>query len=203
MDANDNLAKAAKEGFYMMRPELLDQSNSALLLIDVQERLFPHIHEKQEMLLRIDLLLTAAHLLNIPVLATEQYPKGLGKTIPKIQHLIPDVQPLEKMDFSCLPAPGFKDRLAALQRRQIVVTGIETHVCVTQTVLDLLAHGDEVFVVSDATGSRRRQDAETALRRLDKSGAVILSAESVVFEWLRRAGTEPFKALQPKLKALV
>jgi nicotinamidase-related amidase len=187
----------------MMKPGLLDQNNSVLLLIDVQERLFPHIHAKQEMLLRIDLLLSAANLLKVPVLATEQYPKGLGKTILKIQHLIPDIQPLEKMDFSCLPAPGFKDRLAALERRQIVVTGIETHVCVTQTVLDLVAHGDEVFVVADATGSRRQQDAETALRRLEKRGAVILPAESVVFEWLRRAGTEPFKALQPKLKSLV
>jgi nicotinamidase-related amidase len=185
-----------------MKPELLEQDRSALLLIDIQERLFPSIHERQKMLERIELLLFAASLLKVPVLATEQYPKGLGKTIENIHRIIPDLQPLEKVDFSCLPAPGFKDRLASLQRRQIIVTGIETHICVAQTALDLIAQGEEVFVVADATGSRRPLDAETALRRLDRSGAVIITAESVVFEWLRRAGTEVFKALQPRLKAL-
>jgi nicotinamidase-related amidase len=186
-----------------MKSEMLEKDRSALLLIDVQDRLFPHIHECGNMLVRIDLLLSAANLMKIPVLATEQYPKGLGKTIDKISNAFPNLQPLEKVDFSCLPAPGFKNRLAALQRRQIVLTGIETHVCVTQTALDLIAHGEEVFVVADATGSRRLLDAETALRRLDRAGARIVTAESVVFEWLRRAGTDEFKALQPNLKALV
>jgi nicotinamidase-related amidase len=185
-----------------MKSEMLEKDGSALLLIDVQDRLFPHIHESQSMLVRIDLLLSAANLMKIPVLATEQYPKGLGKTISKISQAHPNLQPLEKMDFSCLPAPGFKDRLSALQRRQIVLTGIETHVCVTQTALDLIAHGEEVFVVADATGSRRALDADTALRRLDRAGATIITSESVVFEWLRRAGTDEFKALQPNLKAL-
>jgi nicotinamidase-related amidase len=185
-----------------MKSEMLEKDRSTLLVIDVQDRLFPHIHERQSMLVRIDLLISAAKLMNIPVLATEQYPKGLGKTIAEISRVIPDVQPLEKVDFSCLPAPGFKDRLASLQRRQVILTGIETHVCVTQTALDLIAHGEEVFVVADATGSRRALDAETALRRLDHAGAVIMTAESVVFEWLRRAGTDVFKALQPNLKAL-
>jgi nicotinamidase-related amidase len=185
-----------------MKSELLEKDRSALLLIDVQDRLFPHIHEHQSMLARIELLLSAASLMKIPVLATEQYPKGLGKTIAKISCAIPDLQPLEKVDFSCLAAPGFKDRLAALQRRQIVLIGIETHVCVMQTALDLIAHGEEVIVVADATGSRRALDAEIALRRLDHAGAVVMTAESVVFEWLRRAGTDAFKALQPNLKAL-
>jgi nicotinamidase-related amidase len=185
-----------------MKSELLAQDKSALLLIDVQERLFPHIHNHQDMLVRIDLLLSAAKLLNVPVLATEQYPRGLGKTIEEIRRTMPDLQPLEKVDFSCMPAPGFEDRLVSLQRRQIIVTGIETHICVTQTALDLIAHGEEVFIVADATGSRRPLDAETALRRLDRCGATIITAESVVFEWLRRAGTEAFKALQPKLKDL-
>jgi nicotinamidase-related amidase len=185
-----------------MKSEMLEKDKSALLLIDVQDRLFPHIHECQNMLVRIDLLLSAANLMKVPVLATEQYPKGLGKTISKISQTYPSLRPLEKVDFSCLPAPGFKDSLAALQRRQIVLTGIETHVCVTQTALDLIEHGEEVFVVADATGSRRALDAETALRRLERAGATILTAESVVFEWLRRAGTDEFKALQPNLKAL-
>jgi nicotinamidase-related amidase len=185
-----------------MQPELLDRNRSALLLIDIQERLFPHIYGRQLMLSRIDLLLFAASLMQIPVLATEQYPKGLGSTIEKIRRTLPQWDPLTKSDFSCLPAPGFTDRLASLQRNQIVVTGIETHVCVAQTVLDLISHGEKVFVVADATGSRRPMDAEAALRRLDRSGAIVTTAESVVFEWLRRAGTEEFKAIQPRLKAL-
>jgi nicotinamidase-related amidase len=185
-----------------MKSEMLEKDRSALLLIDVQDRLFPHIHERQSMLARIDLLISAANLMKIPVLATEQYPKGLGKTIEQISRAIPNLQPLEKLDFSCLAATGFKDRLAAIRRPQVVLTGIETHVCVTQTALDLIAHGEEVFIVADATGSRRALDAEIALRRLDHAGAIIMTAESVVFEWLRRAGTDVFKALQPNLKAL-
>ena len=106
------------------------------------------------------------------------------------------------MDFSCVPAPGFCDRLSALHRDQIVLTGIETHVCVAQTALDLSAQGEHVFVVADATASRRPLDAQTALQRLERNGLTIVTAESVVFEWLRRAGTEEFKALQSKLKAL-
>jgi nicotinamidase-related amidase len=185
-----------------MISKMLEKDHSALLLIDVQERLYPSIHERQKMLERIDLLLSAASLLAVPILATEQYPKGLGKTLEQIVGAIPGLNPLEKVDFSCLAAPGFKDRLASLQRRQLILTGIETHICVAQTALDLIAHGEHVFVVADATGSRRPLDAEIALRRLDKSGAIITTAEAVVFEWLRRAGTDAFKTLQPKLKAL-
>lgn len=186
-------------------PELLDRKHSVLVVIDVQERLYPSIHEHERMLGRIDLLLTAANLMKIPVILTEQYPKGLGSTIEAIRRLVPNVEPLSKMDFSCLPALGFKERLAALHkehREQIVLTGIETHICVTQTALDLAAQGERVMVVADATSSRRPMDAHTALQRMSQNGLTIATAESVVFEWLRRAGTEEFKALQSKLKPL-
>jgi isochorismate hydrolase len=154
------------------------------------------------MLARIELLVAAAKLLDIPIVATEQYPKGLGKTLPEITSMMPDIKPLEKIDFSCIPAPGFQEQLAAHQRQQIIVTGSEAHICVAQTVIDLLNSGKEVVVVADAVGSRRPLDVETALRRLDNCGAVVATAESVVFEWLRRAGSEPFKALQSKIKNL-
>jgi nicotinamidase-related amidase len=186
-----------------MRPELLDRNRSALLLIDVQERLFPHVFEHQRVLARMDLLLFAANLLKIPMLLTEQYPKGLGNTIEEIRKSLPEVKPLVKVDFSCVPAPGFRDRLMSLHRDQIVLAGIETHVCVAQTALDLASRGENVFVVADATASRRPLDAQIALQRLDQSGLIITTAEAVVFEWLRRAGTEEFRAVQPKLKALV
>jgi nicotinamidase-related amidase len=187
----------------MIKPELLDKDKSLLLLIDIQEKLYPSIHEREKMLARIDLLASAATLMHIPVMATEQYPKGLGKTLPEITGIISGVQPIEKIDFSCFPAPGFQDQLAAYQRKQIIVTGIEAHICVAQTALDLLNNGFEVVLVADGVGSRRPLDSEIALRRLVHSGAVVTTAESVVFEWLRRAGSEPFKALQSRIKNLV
>jgi len=185
-----------------MKPELLDRNRSVLVLIDIQERLFPHVHEHERMLTRVDLLLAAAKLLKVPLLLTEQYPKGLGGTVEQIRKILPAVQPLEKMDFSCVPAEGFMERLSALHRDQIVLAGIETHICVTQTALDLASQGESVYVVSDATSSRRPLDAKIALKRLNQAGLSLVTAESVIFEWLRRAGTEEFKAIQSKLKAL-
>jgi nicotinamidase-related amidase len=185
-----------------MKSELLDRNRSALVLIDFQERLFPNVYEHQRVLARIDLLLFAAKLLQIPLVLTEQYPRGLGGTIDEIRKAFPQVQPLEKMSFSCVAAPGFTDQLFSLQRDQIVLAGIETHICVAQTALDLASRGENVFVVGDATASRRPLDAQIALQRLDRSGLTITTSEAVVFEWLRKAGTEEFRSIQPKLKAL-
>lgn len=186
-----------------MKPELLDKNRSALVLIDFQEKLFPYVYEYQRVLARVDLLLSAANLLQIPMLLTEQYPKGLGGTIEAIRKHLPQNPALEKMEFSCLSAPGFRERLSALQRDQIVLAGIETHICLAQTALELASSGGNVFVVADAASSRRPLDAQIALQRLERSGLTVTTAEAVVFEWLRRAGTEEFKAIQPKLKALV
>ena len=185
-----------------MTSELLDRLRSVLVLIDFQERLFPHVQEHQRTLPRIDLLVHAARLMQVPVVLTEQYPRGLGRTIDEIRQALPDGQPLEKLDFSCAAAPGFLEKLSRFGRDQIVLAGIETHVCVAQTAMDLRSRGEQVFVVADATASRRLLDAQTALQRMWQNGITVITAESVVFEWLRRAGTEEFKALQPKLKAL-
>jgi isochorismate hydrolase len=154
------------------------------------------------MLARVDLLLAAASLMDVPLLLTEQYPKGLGATIEQIRKVLPEVQPLEKIDFSCVPAQGFREKLSSFDRDQILLAGIETHVCVAQTALDLASQGESVFVVADATSSRRPLDAQIALQRLNQSGLTLVTAEAVIFEWLRRAGTDEFKALQPKLKEL-
>jgi nicotinamidase-related amidase len=126
--------------------KLLDRNRSVLVVIDVQERLYPSIHERERMLSRIDLLLTAASVMQVPVVLTEQYPRGLGRTIEEIRNALPDARPLEKMDFSCVPAAGFMETLSSLHRDQIVVTGIEAHICVTQTALDLASRGENVFV---------------------------------------------------------
>ena len=185
-----------------MNTELLDRKRSVLIIIDVQEKLFPHIHEHERVLARVDLLISAAKLLNIPVVLTEQYPKGLGSTIEEIRGMLPGIQPLTKVDFSCAPAAGFREKLASLHRDQLVLAGIEAHVCVAQTALDLASQGERVVVVADATSSRRPVDAQVAWHRMEQSGLTLSTAEAVVFEWLRRAGTEEFKALQPKLKQL-
>jgi nicotinamidase-related amidase len=185
-----------------MKSELLDRNRSALVLIDFQERLFPSVYEHQRVLMRIELLLLAAKLLQIPLVLTEQYPKGLGGTIDEIRKALPQVRPVEKISFSCVAAPGFMDQLFSLNRDQIVLAGIETHICVAQTALDLVSRGENVFVVADATAARRPLDAQTALQRLDRLGLTITTAEAVVFEWLRKAGTEEFKSIQPRLKAL-
>ncbi len=185
-----------------MLTELLDRDRSALVIIDVQEKLFPHVQEHERMLVRIDLLIFAAKLMGVPLILTEQYPKGLGKTIEPIRHLTSGISPLTKTDFSCVPAPGFMDRLLSLKRNQIILAGIEAHVCVAQTAIDLGHKGERVIVVADAVSSRRPADLQIALNRLDRSGITLVTAEAAVFEWLRRAGTEEFKAIQPKLKAL-
>ena len=152
-----------------MKAELLDRNRSALVLIDFQERLFPNVHEHQRVMARIDLLLSAANLMQVPVLLTEQYPRGLGSTVEEIRKALPQAQPLEKMDFSCAAAPGFKERLSSLQRDQIILTGIETHICVAQTALDLASQGENVFVVADATSSRRPLDALVRTTRACRS----------------------------------
>jgi nicotinamidase-related amidase len=183
-----------------MLAELLDRDRSTLVIIDVQEKLFPHVHEYERLLARIDLLIAGAKLMGVPILLTEQYPKGLGATIPQIRELIPEIQPLSKIDFSCAAVDGFREQLAALRRDQIILTGIEAHICVAQTALDLTHKGERVIVAADAVSSRRPYDLKIALGRLKQSGLMLSTAESIVFEWLRRAGTNEFKALQPKLK---
>jgi len=185
-----------------MTTELLDRNRSALVIIDVQEKLFPHIHEHDRLLVRIDLLISAAKLMGIPILLTEQYPKGLGSTIEEIRRLIPEIEPVTKMEFSCIPATGFMERLSSLHRDQFVLAGIEAHICVAQTALDLASRGGRVVVTADATSSRRPVDAQFAWHRMEQSGLAVSTAEAVVFEWLRRAGTDEFKAIQPKVRQL-
>jgi len=183
-------------------PELLSRAHSVLVVIDVQEKLLPHVHEHGRLLQRLGLLLSAARTLDIPVVLTEQYPKGLGPTVAAVRELTPGCDPLAKTDFSCVSAAGFLERLAALNRSQVVLAGIETHVCVGQTALELCGRGTWVTVVADATGSRRPVDMEVAIKRFEASGVGVTTTEAVVFEWLRRAGTEEFKTIQQKLKAL-
>lgn len=182
----------------------LDPRTTAIVVIDVQERLAPAMPEEQlrQVLRSTSILLEAASLLGAPVLATEQYPKGLGPTLPAVAERLAalGVPRLEKVAFSAVGVPTFDERLAALAPRAAVVIGMETHVCVYQTVRDLVARGLEVHVPIDGVGSRRDDHREAGLALCERVGAVRTTTESVVFDWLERAGSDAFKALSKSIR---
>lgn len=172
---------------------MLSRSRSVLLVVDVQDRLAPAIHDGGAVLGRIETLLRAAGRLGVPVAATEQYPRGLGRTVAGISALLDPGAIVEKIHFSAAEEPGFVERLRGHDRRQVVVAGMEAHVCVLQTALGLATAGFDPFVVADAVGSRTAADKALGLERLRGEGVRIVSTEMVVFEWLHRAGTPEFK----------
>lgn len=173
---------------------LIDAKRSSLLVIDVQERLLPAIDDWQRVLDAAIWLVRVARRLDVPVLASEQYPKGLGHTHPDLLAELPAGAVAEKMHFSCGPEACLSP-LPGSERPQVVVCGMETHVCVLQTVLDLRAAGKDVFVVADAVGSRTPENKALALQRMRDHGVSIVSCEMVAFEWLRVAGTPLFREI--------
>lgn len=179
---------------------LIDPNTSSLLVIDVQARLLPKMAAARDVVDNVTVLLKAAARLDIPVLVSEQYRKGLGTTVAELQPLLPSGNVIEKLAFSCLGENAFATRLRDLGRAQAVVAGIEAHVCVLQTAEQLLENGVRVFVVADATSSRVPASHARALERLRAAGAVIVTTEMVVFEWLRRAGTPEFKEISALIK---
>jgi nicotinamidase-related amidase len=182
----------------------MSAGDTGLLVIDVQEKLIPKIHDAAAVVRNIAFLIDAAQQLNLLVQATEQYPKGLGATVPELAQRLP-LRP-DKVAFSCCAVPVVVENFRRAARPNIVLAGIETHVCVQQTALDLLSQGFEVFVAADAVGSRYVIDHDMALRRLERAGAVLTTAESCVFEWVGSAAHPQFKAIsrlvQERMKAL-
>jgi len=174
--------------------ELLSRDESRLLIVDMQEKLLPVINDQEAVLANCLKLIKAAKILEVPATVTEQYPKGLGPTVSAIAERLPHGP--EKIEFSCLNCLDWNSTAADPEGRfKVVVAGIESHVCVLQTVLDLLSQGFRVFVAADAVGSRKPLDREIALQRMASSGAVITTTESVLFEWCERAGTPEFKEI--------
>jgi len=173
-------------------PRLLDRGRSALVVVDVQEAFRPAVAGFDDVARTVAILVAGARRLGVPVVVTEQYPKGLGATVPEVAEALGDTPRIEKTVFSAARAPGFD--LAG--RDQAVVCGIEAHVCVSQTVHDLLAHGVEVHVAADAVASRTPENRVVGLRKMEESGAIATSAEAALFEWLERAGTPEFKDVQ-------
>ena len=180
----------------LMERFFLDRDSAQLVVVDVQEKLCKAMDHKvlEKLTSNISILLEAAAELGLPAVATEQYVKGLGATLPQLKERVPGPS-LEKMTFSCCGGEGFMEKLAATGRRQVILTGMETHVCVLQTALELLSNGYVVHLVVDAVMSRRKDNWHTALQTLTQAGAVLTTTEQVLFQLLKVAGTDEFKKL--------
>ncbi len=180
---------------------LLNASDSVLLLVDIQEKFRPVVAGIEDVIRQGQVLVRAAVRLGIPVLASEQYPKALGTTASELRQWLPaDQAYFPKLCFSAAGCEPLLAGLRATGRKQVVIAGVETHVCVLQTGMELLAAGFSVYIVADAVGSRKPSDRDLALGRLERHGAELLSTEMAVFEWLRVAGTAEFKELQALVK---
>ncbi len=174
----------------------------ALVLIDLQERLFAAMdaERRDEVIANVKILVAAARRLGIPILVTEQYPKGLGHTLPELLARLENPTVFEKTAFSCCAADGFLVRVRDLGADRIVLTGLETHVCVLLTALDLATSGFGVSVAADATCSRRRESRELGLAQARQAGVVVTSTETVVFQWLGRADSDAFREIAKLLR---
>lgn len=172
---------------------LIERAKSCLLLVDVQEKLFPLIHDAEQLQKNIQWMLDLAKFMKVEIFATEQYPKGLGHTLEPMQGCF-ESPALEKIHFSIYSDDAIKQAIDARGEQHYIVVGIESHVCVMQSVLELRAAGKQVFVVADCIGSRSDwQDKKYAIKRMRDVGAYIVTREMVLFEWLRQAGTDEFK----------
>ncbi len=183
---------------------LLTRDKSQLLIVDVQDKLLKAISGKDRVVERCVRLVRAARALGVPITLSEQYPQGLGPTADPIRDAFANAGVMvDKVEFSCLRSEQLRERLHELRRQgrpQVVIGGIEAHVCVLQTAIDLESQGFEVFVVADAIGSRSKVSRRLAISRLLKAGADVVDSEMVLFEWLERAGTPAFKELQALIK---
>jgi nicotinamidase-related amidase len=182
------------------RPSRLTRSKAGLIVIDIQERLLPSIFENERLIQTATRLIKGAAILEIPIFVTEQYPKGLGPTNPTVAAAIEGFAPMEKVAFSACGAAGFKPALEAKQVTDAILCGMETHVCVLHTALDLLEQGLQVFVVADAVSSRAAESYRWGLERIRDAGAIIATTEMVLFELLQKAGGEQFKQIVALVK---
>ncbi|MCP5159680.1 MAG: hydrolase [Gammaproteobacteria bacterium] len=174
---------------------LIRAETSCLLVVDFQERLMPAIHNADSVVANGAWLVQIAQRLKIPVLVSEQYPKGLGPTVAAIRDWLPAAAFMEKMHFSCAAELDCMRRIDALGRQQIIVIGAEAHVCVLQTALDLQGAGKAIYLVADAVSSRSPRDVELAVERMRAEGVQVVSREMVAFEWLHRSGTDNFREI--------
>ncbi len=181
-------------------PDRLDHDRCVLVVVDLQERFRDLIHGMDAVLAAADRMIRFCQQLDIPILVTEQYPRGLGVTVTEIRDLFRPFRPLEKIHFSCAGDAGFNEALPATGRDQVLLVGIEAHVCVYQTAFDLLRTGLQVAVAVDAVSSCETRDRSLGLDRMAALGAQMMGTQMMMFEILGRAGTPDFKSVSPLLK---
>jgi len=178
----------------------INEKDTALFIIDIQDKLAAAMRHKEQVVNNCLHLIELAKLLQIPILLTEQYPKGLGPTLPEIKEALPVYDPFEKLAFNCCLEAGFLEKVAALNRRKLILTGMETHICVLQTSLGLIKEGYAVQVVQDGVCSRTKTNFNTGITIMDRAGAVITCTEIVLFQLLQKAGAEVFKIISKRIK---
>ncbi len=174
--------------------------HSLAIIIDIQERLFPHMHERDVLEQNAGKAIEGLEVLSVPLWLTQQYTRGLGPTIDSIRRLVPDIEPIEKIAFSCCGEPAFMARLQEQSRKTILLLGIEAHVCVLQTAIDLLQAGYVPVVIEDCVSSRKARDRDVALKRLYSEGIRTTTYESLLFELCRQAGSDTFKRISGIVK---
>lgn len=184
----------------MEKATLFSRDNTLLVVVDVQTKLADTMDRKERVVRNIGKLIRVAKELQLPIVVTEQYPKGLGKTLPELESLLIDAEPIEKVTFSCCMEERFINALAIENRRNILITGMEAHICVMQTALDLLNREYTAGIVQDAVCSYNQNDMDIAMMRMRGSGVLMTTTEMIIYELLRTAGTEEFKKLLPILK---
>lgn len=178
----------------------IKKENSIGVVIDIQERLFPVMNDTEQLLKRCKILVEGLQVLSVPLLVTQQYTKGLGETLPEISALIDDFSPIEKSSFSCYDEPAFVEALEEIDDTNVIICGIEAHVCVLQTAIDLRNAGYNPIVVVDCISSRKKQDMELALIRYQQEGVLVTTSESILFELARSSKAPAFKSISKLVK---
>ncbi len=179
---------------------MLTVNNTLVMLVDVQERLLPHMHDADALLARMEILLKGCKALDLPILVNEQYKKGLGEIVEPLRNILGEYSGLEKTSFSCCKNGETMEVLCGYEQEYVVLFGIETHICVLQTALDLLEKGKKPVVVMDCVGSRKPYDTKVAFARMVQAGVIPTTYESVLFELLEGARHEAFKTISGLIK---
>ena len=183
-----------------MRHFILKQEDTALLIIDIQENLWNVMYNKDEIEKNARILVELATKVEIPIIPTAQYKKGIGPAIKSLNERLIDVEEIEKLSFNCFDVEVFRDRLFSVDRKTLLIAGIESHICVLQTALAAIEHGFRVHIVADATGSRTEKNHKIGIERMRDAGCVITSAETAAFEIIKEAGTPLFKEMLKIIK---
>ncbi|SEQ69779.1 Nicotinamidase-related amidase [Amphritea atlantica] len=172
---------------------LIYPNSSCLLVVDIQEKLVPAVHESETLVTNVRWLAEVAKLAGVPILTSEQYPKGLGRTVPELLDVLPEEGFMDKLHFSCMSDPSCNEKINSIRPNQVIIVGMEAHVCVMQTAIQIKQQAREVYVVADAVSSRNPADKQAALERMRHCGIHIVTKEMVGFEWIQKSGTEEFK----------